>query len=93
MIDLAPFAMSCIFGLGLESIGDILAYMNSAGCTIGGLCALQRTINRDRTWELVFLHLENVILHESRRMLQQVTATLFWFFNCCLFFAALRCLG
>ena len=69
MTDLAPFAMRGILGLGLDFIGEILTYMNSEGCTSGGPSALFRSIKRDRTWELMLLHPENAILHESRRML------------------------
>ena len=66
-------------GFGPDAIGDILAYMNSTGCIDGGLSALLRTIKRDRTWEVVCLHPENPIWHESRRMLQYCTAAPFRF--------------
>ena len=56
MTDLAPFAMRDILGLGLHSIGEIVTQMNIEGCASGGLSALLRSIKRDRTWELVFLH-------------------------------------
>ena len=59
MTDVTSFAMRGIVGIDRQSIGDILAYMNSIGCTACGLFALLCAIKRDRTWDLVFLHPEN----------------------------------
>ena len=91
MINLTPFAMKGILGLCPHSIGVILAYMNSTGCTAGGLSALIRTIKRDRTCELVCLHPENPILHESGRMLQHCNAV--WFCKYLLFLPKCDALG
>ena len=65
---LNPYTLWPLTGLHGDQMDEILLYMAGDGAKIAGLHAKARLLKRDRLWEMLYLHLDNTLVHPSRRM-------------------------
>ena len=57
-----------VLGLDVDHCQEIIDYMASDTATLHGFNKLFRRLKDDRNWEYVYLHPENTMIHETRRV-------------------------
>ena len=65
---LNPYTLRPLTGLHGYQMDEILLYMAGDGAKIAGLHAKARLLQRDRLWEMLYLHPDNTIIHPSQPM-------------------------
>ena len=64
----SPYTLRPLTGLHGDQMDEILLYMAGDGAKIAGIHAKAGLLKRDRLWEMLYLHPDNMLIHPSRRM-------------------------